>query len=170
MCEFAPIGPRAVQRDDGRDVLEVVGLQLPQQRPHGPAVELEHAERVAPREQRVRLGVVELEVFEHRAEAAVRLDVVEGVVDDRQVAQPQEVHLDEAERLARRLVELGDDRAVLLALHDRDDVDQRLADMMTPAACTPHWRFRFSMPSAVSKTFFASASVSMRARMSPASL
>ncbi|MDF2573471.1 MAG: hypothetical protein K0S05_383 [Agromyces sp.] len=43
-------------------------------------------------------------------------------------------------------------------------------DMMTPAACTPHWRFRFSSPSAVSKTVFASASVSMRARMSPASL
>ena len=43
-------------------------------------------------------------------------------------------------------------------------------DMMTPAACTPHWRFRFSRPSAVSKTVFASASVSMRARMSPASL
>ena len=79
------------------------------------------------REQVVGTLVVELEVFEHGPEAAVRLDVVECVVDDREVAQPQEVHLDEAERLARRVVELRDDLAVLLALHDRDDVDQRIA-------------------------------------------
>ena len=59
--------------------------------------------------------------------AAVGLDVVEGVVDDREVAQPEEVHLDEAEGLARRVVELRDDLAVLLPPHDRDDVDQRLA-------------------------------------------
>ena len=118
---------RAVERDDGRDVFEVVGLHLPQQRAHRPAVELEHAECVAPGEQVVGALVVEREVFEHRPEAAVRLDVVEGVVDDREVAQPQEVHLDEAEGLARRVVELRDDLAVLLPLHDRDDVDQRVA-------------------------------------------
>ncbi len=35
-------------------------------------------------------------------------------------------------------------------------------DMITPAACTPHWRFRFSMPRAVSKTFCASASAPIR--------
>jgi hypothetical protein len=40
-----------------------------------------------------------------------------GVVEDREVAQAQEVHLDQAEALAARVVELGDDRAVLLALH-----------------------------------------------------
>ena len=44
------------------------------------------------------------------------------------------------------------------------------ADMITPAACTPHWRLRFSIPFAVSKTRAASPSVSMRARMSAASL
>ena len=50
---------------------------------------------VSPRgEQLVGGLVVELEVFEHEPDAAVRLDVVEGVVDDREVAQPQEVHLD----------------------------------------------------------------------------
>ncbi len=44
------------------------------------------------------------------------------------------------------------------------------ADRMTPAACTPHWRFRFSMPIAVSKTLAASGSVSMTARKSLPSL
>ena len=48
------------------------------------------------------------------------------VVQHREVPQAEEVHLDQPERLARRVVELGDDRAVLLAAHDRDDVDQRL--------------------------------------------
>ena len=43
-------------------------------------------------------------------------------------------------------------------------------DMMTPAACTPHWRFRPSMPSAVSKTLAASGSVAISWRKSPASL
>ena len=45
--------------------------------------------------------------------AAVGLDVGEGVVEDREVAQAEEVHLDQAERLAARVVELGDDLAVL---------------------------------------------------------
>ena len=58
---------------------------------------------------------------------AVELDVLDGVVEDRQVAQAEEVHLDQAERLAARVVELRDDLAVLEPAHDRDDVDERLA-------------------------------------------
>ena len=118
---------RPVQRQDGRDVFEVVGLHEPQQAPHRTAVELEDTEGVSAGEQLVRGRVVECEVFEHELLAAVRGDVIECVIDDREVAQPQEVHLDQAERLAGRVVELRDDLAVLLALHDRDDVDQRLA-------------------------------------------
>ncbi len=56
----------------------------------------------------------------------VQPDVVERVGDDGEVSKPQEVHLDQAQRLARRIVELRDDLSVLLALHDRDDVEQRL--------------------------------------------
>ena len=116
-----------VERDDRGDVLEVVGLHGTQQLTHRPAVELEDAERVAAAEQGVRGRVVEGEVLEHEVDVAVGLDVVDGVVEHREVAQAQEVHLDQPERLAHRVVELGDDRAVLLALHDRHDVDQRLA-------------------------------------------
>ena len=49
------------------------------------------------------------------------------VVEDREVAQPQEVHLDQAERLAGRVVELRDHRAVGGPLQQRDHVEQRLA-------------------------------------------
>ncbi len=122
-----PHGAGPIQRDDGRDVFEVVGLHQAQQRPHRAAVELEDAERVAAPEQLVGGAVIERQIFEHRPETAVRLDVVEGVIDDREVAKPQEVHLDQPERLGRRVVELGDDLPVLLPLHDRDDVDERFA-------------------------------------------
>jgi hypothetical protein len=46
------------------------------------------------------------------------------VVDDRQVAQAQEVHLEQAERLSGRVVELRDDRAVGGPAHQRDVVDR----------------------------------------------
>ena len=120
---------RAVEREGRRDVLEVVGLHQLEQRAHAAAVELEDAEGVAAREQVV--GGLVGHVLGQRVEvdvlAAVALHVGDGVVEDREVAQAEEVHLDQAERLAARVVELGDDLAVLQAAHDRDDVDERLA-------------------------------------------
>ena len=56
----------------------------------------------------------------------LRSIVVQRILDDRQVAQAEEVHLEQAEVFERRLVELGDDRAVVFALHDRQHVDERL--------------------------------------------
>ena len=43
-----------------------------------------------------------------------------------EVAQTEEVHLQQAERLAGTHVQLGDDRAVLLAADNRNDVQQRV--------------------------------------------
>ena len=124
------VGPHRsgpVEGTDGRDVLKTVGPHAAQQRPHWPTVELEYAERFALGEEFEGLGVVEREVFEDQIDVAIGLDVVERVVEDSEIAQTQEVHLDQAERLTHRVVELRDDRAVLLTLHDRDDVDQRIA-------------------------------------------
>ena len=117
----------AVERADGRDVGELVGLQRAQQRAHARAVELEDAERVAATHQLVGRPVVEGQLLEHDRLAPVDLDVAQRVLEDAEVGQAEEVHLDQPERLAHRVVELGDDRAVLRARHDRDDVDQRLA-------------------------------------------
>ncbi|CPU61170.1 Uncharacterised protein [Mycobacteroides abscessus] len=59
-------------------------------------------------------------------DTAVGLDVVQGVADDREVAQAQEVHFQQADGLTRRIVPAGDDGAVLGTLPQRDGVGQRL--------------------------------------------
>ena len=116
-----------VERVDRDDVLEPVRVHGAQQRAHRAAVELEHAQRVAAGQQLVGGLVVQRQRLQHDVLAAVVLDAGDGVVQHGQVAQAQEVHLEQAERLARRVVELGDDRAVGLALPHRNVVDDRLA-------------------------------------------
>ena len=120
---------RAVERERRRDVLEAVGLHQLEQGAHAAAVELEDAEGVAPGQQVVGglVGHVLRQGVEVDVLAPVALHVGDGVVEDGEVAQPEEVHLDQAEGLAARVVELGDDLAVLQPAHDRDDVDERLA-------------------------------------------
>lgn len=118
---------RPVQGRDGGDVLEVVGLHQPQQRAHGPAVELEDAERVAALEQFEGRGVVEREAQEVDVDPLVGLHHLDGVVHDREVAQAQEVHLQQAERLAARVVPLGDGDAVGVPHPDGDVVGDGLA-------------------------------------------
>ena len=115
-----------VQRADRGDVVELGGRHPAQQVAHRPAVELEHAEGVAAGQQLVGRRVVQRDRLDLQPRLAVELDVLQRVVDDREVAQAEEVHLEQPERLAGAHVELRDDRAVGLAALDRDDVDQRL--------------------------------------------
>ena len=130
-----------VQGADGRDVFEVVGLHELEEVAHTATIQLEDAEGVASSQQLVGLLVVEGQVVEVRVRLAVERNVLKGVGHDGQVTQAQEVHLQQAQRLARRVVELRDDRAVLRALHDRDDVGERVGAhddrtrMHTPLAC-----------------------------------
>ena len=131
-------GTGPVERADGRDVLEGVGLHRPEQRAHRRAVELEHPERVAAGEQLVGRLVVELEALEDHRLAAVERDRGQAVVEHGEVAQPEEVHLEQAQGLAGAHVELGDDRAVLLASLDRDDVEQRLGGQDHPGRVHAH--------------------------------
>ncbi len=93
--------------------------------PHRTTVELEDTQ-ACPRVAKQLVGelVVEREGLQHHGLAAVRLDVGERVLQNGEVAQPEKVHLQQPELLAGRVVELRDDRAVLLTLHDRDVVDQ----------------------------------------------
>ena len=116
-----------VERADGRDVGERIGLQRAEQRTHAGAVELEDAEGVTAAHQLVGRPVLEAELLQDDRLAAVDLDVADRVVEDAEVGQAEEVHLDQTERLAHRVVELGDDRTVLRPGHDRHDVDERLA-------------------------------------------
>ncbi|MPM27380.1 hypothetical protein SDC9_73890 [bioreactor metagenome] len=123
----------SVERADGRDVVEAVRLHRAQQRPHRPAVQLEDAEGVTGLQQLEGLRVVQGELLQHDLLVPVEPDVLQRVGEDGEVAQAEEVHLDQAQRLARRVVELGDDLAVLLALHQRDDVHDRLGRHDHPA-------------------------------------
>ena len=70
--------------------------------------------------------VVEFEILRNDFDPGVRFDCVHTVVYHREVAKSQEVHLQQAECLANTHIELSDDRAVLLTLPDRNDVNQRL--------------------------------------------
>ena len=117
---------RPVQGTDGGDVLEVVRLHRSQQRAHRSAVELEHAERVTAGQQLVGGLVVQRQAQQVDRDVPVLLDRRDRVGHDRQVAQAEEVHLQQPEALAGRVVELRDDRAVGGPGPDRDVIGQRL--------------------------------------------
>ena len=71
--------------------------------------------------------IIEFEGLEHDGCAGVLLDVVEAVVEHGEVAQPEEVHLQQAQRLASAHVELSDDRAVLLTTPYGNNIHQWFA-------------------------------------------
>ena len=131
---------RAVERHERDEVLKLRGLHLPQRVAHAGALELEDAGCVALAEHRVRRLVVERQVRDVDLDALRLLDQPDRLVDHVEVAQAEEVHLEEAERLdvAHRVLrdELGvgalalqrhvlDQRAV--ADHDGGSVDRVLA-------------------------------------------
>ena len=120
-------GTGSIQGDNCRDVVEACRRHRTQQRPHRTTVELENAEGVPAAQQLVRRFVVEFEILRNDLDAGIRFDCVHTVVDHREVAKAKEVHLQQAKCLAHTHIELGNDRAVLLTLPNRNDVNQRFA-------------------------------------------
>ena len=92
---------------------KLVGRQGPHEGAHRPALELEHADREALAEHLEGLLVVEGNAVDVEVDVVRRLDELQRPVDDRQVPQAQEVHLEEAEVLHAVHLVLGDDRRVL---------------------------------------------------------
>ena len=113
--------PRPVERDERDQILEDGRLHLPQRLAHARRLELEDADRLAAGEHRVGLLVVERD--RRDVDAADQLD---RLVDHVEVAQAEEVHLQQAERLDVVHRELGHDLLVGALLLQRDRVDQRL--------------------------------------------
>ena len=116
----------AVQREHGHDVVEPGGLHAPQQVPHGPAVELEHPEGVALAQQLVGGLVLQRQRVQVELGAPVAADVVDGVADDGEVAQAEEVHLEQTDGLAVGVGPAGDEGTVLRPLPHRDGRHERL--------------------------------------------
>ena len=77
---------------------------------------MEHPGGVAPLEQFVGPGVVQIHVVDVDVDPVHLADQVQGVVDHREVPQTQEVHLEQTQLLHRVHLELGDGRGLVLRL------------------------------------------------------
>ena len=115
-----------IQGADSGNIFEVVGLHQLQKVAHTATIKLEDTQRFAGGQECVCLRIVELQVFQIRFFLTVQRNVFQRVRDDRQVTKTQEVHFQQAECFTRRIVELSDDRAVLGAFHNRNNVGQRM--------------------------------------------
>ena len=110
---LAAIGPGPVQGDEGGHVVEAGRGERAHEGPHGAALELEHADGVAPPQHPETAGSSRATSSMSGRCPGGALDQVEGPLDDREVAQPEEVHLEQAELLDAVHLVLGDDRGVL---------------------------------------------------------
>ena len=113
--------PRPVERDEGDQILEVRRLDLAQRLAHARDSNWKTPIASPRGEHRVRLLVVERD--RRDVEAGDELD---GLVDHVEVAQAEEVHLEQAELLDRGSVELRHDLLVGALLLERHRVHQRL--------------------------------------------
>ena len=98
-----------IERVERDQVVEAIGSRLAQQLAHAGRLELEDAERGALLEHLVGLRVVQRHVVDVEHDILGPLDLLERVVDERERAQPQEVHLQQADTLDLLHVPLGDD-------------------------------------------------------------
>src|SRR5436190_10468206 len=112
---------RPVERDERDQILEDGRLDLLERLAHARRLELEDAGRVALREHPVDLLVVERQLRPVDAVADELLCALEDV----EVAEAEEVHLQEAERLDVAAVELRNDFLVGSLLLERDVLRQR---------------------------------------------
>ena len=87
---------RPVERQDGDDVAEGLGLHALEQLPHAGRLDLEHADRVRALQQGERVRIVEREVVGYQVDAVLALHVLDGLGDDGERPQAQEVHLEQA--------------------------------------------------------------------------
>ncbi len=104
--------PRPIEREHGGDVLETVRRHRLEQLTHRRRLQLEHPDGVAPRQQVEGLLVLERDLLDHEARIALGSDHRLGVGDHVEVAQPQEVHLQQAEIFDAVHFVLGDDRRI----------------------------------------------------------
>ena len=105
-----------VERADRDDVVELGRPDLLQRLAHALGLELEDADRVAAGEHLVGLRVVERDRLHVDLVPARALDDLDRVLDHVEVAQAEEVHLQQADLLDRPHRVLGDDLVLALGL------------------------------------------------------
>jgi hypothetical protein len=116
-----------IQRVQGDQILEALRLGLAQGVAHARAFELEHAVRLPVLKQLIRFRVVERERVQVDRVAGRFLDVLDGVVQQRERAEAEEVHLQEADAIDLAHAPLrGDFALVLLTAIQRHELGERL--------------------------------------------
>ncbi len=118
---------RPVERDHGRQVVDGRRAQLADVAPHPRGLQLEDAGRLPGREEFERLRVVQRDVVQIDLHLALGADQVHGLAQDRQVGQPEEVELEQAQRLDGVHLVLGHERVAVGRLLERHQLGQRLA-------------------------------------------
>ena len=119
-------GAGTVEGHHGDDVFQPLRLEVFQGLSHSRGFQLEHAEGPALRQELVGLGVIEgdgVEVHGHPLGLPYQPG---GVGEDRQGAEAEEVHLEEADLLDGPHGVAGDHLGPLRVLVERDVLDQRL--------------------------------------------
>ena len=99
--------PRTVQGDEGNHVFEMLWRQFLNQRRNARRFHLEHAGRIALRQEFARLLVVQGNGVDIDVDAVLLPYELDGIADDGQRPQAQKVHLEQAQLFNQILVILG---------------------------------------------------------------
>ena len=116
-----------IERHHGREVVDGGRPEVADVAAHPGGLQLEDAGRLARGEQLERLRVVERDRVEVDLDPAVRLDHVDGLAQDGQVREPEEVELQQPERLDGVHLVLGHEPVRVRRPLERHELGQRLA-------------------------------------------
>ena len=119
--------PGPVERVHRHEIFDPVGLKRAQMLLHPVGFELEESRRVAPREDGEGLGVVERNRLDVHRLAARLLDARQALLEHGQRLEPQEVHLEQPDRLHEMTVVLRAEQRVLVRGFDGDGLGERIA-------------------------------------------
>ena len=121
------MGPGPVEGDHRREVEDRGRAELPDVAPHARRLELEDAGRLARGEELERRRVVEGDPVEVDVDVSVGLHRVDGVLEDREVREAQEVELQEAQGLDGMHLVLGHQGVRVRRLLEGHELGQGLA-------------------------------------------
>ena len=119
---------RAIERDEGDEVLQPVGLHADQRAPHALPFHLEHADRFAARQHGESRRIVEGD--RHQVQIDVpAVEELHGMLEHRQRLQAQKVELHQSRLLDPLHVELGDrERRARIAVERHQFLERPVAD------------------------------------------
>ena len=109
-------GARAIESIHGDEILKTGGMQLDEILLHTSRLELESASSSTLAIEFVGLWVIDRDFLDINVDAMVQFDICQCFLDNREVFQSQEVHLDQTRALDDTTLILGDDDALTIAV------------------------------------------------------